>query len=147
MLGVGCTSKLSISTTRDVQTHSSPTAVAHTFPGFAIHNDGDTMLRTLVRRAAQQTEQTAAASQPQKRTSEYVQRMIALYPRKKVWPPDFRRLSPEERLGFEKRYKRRMALATASPRWVKFTKIAQLFSIVCRLSPIIMEARIMTQMY
>ncbi|KAJ4415733.1 hypothetical protein N0V82_007162 [Gnomoniopsis sp. IMI 355080] len=88
------------------------------------------MLRTLVRRAAHQTEQTAAASEPQKHTSQYVQRMIALYPRKKVWPPDFKRLSPEERLGFEKRYKRRMALATASPRWVKFTKMAQLFSIV-----------------
>lgn len=56
--------------------------------------------------------------------------MLALYPPKKVWPPDFKRLSPEERLGFEKRYKRRLALATARPRWVKFTKMMQLFSIV-----------------
>lgn len=86
-----------------------------------------TMFRTLARRAAQ----NGAASQPQQHASEYVQRMAKLYPPKKVWPPDFKRLSPQERLGFEKRYKRRLRLATARPRWDKFTKLAQLFSIVC----------------
>ncbi|KAL1900908.1 hypothetical protein Sste5346_001969 [Sporothrix stenoceras] len=51
------------------------------------------------------------------------------YKNKKVWPPDFTRLSPQEQLRFEKRYKRRVALASARPRWVKFVKLVQLFSI------------------
>lgn len=89
------------------------------------------MLRTLARRAAHEA---AEAAQSQKPRSAYVERMAELYPPKKVWPPDFKRLSPEERLGLEKRYKRRMALATARPRWIKFTKMAQLFSISCKLS-------------
>ncbi|OAA55823.1 hypothetical protein SPI_08030 [Niveomyces insectorum RCEF 264] len=48
---------------------------------------------------------------------------------KKVWPPDFTRLSPQEQLRFEKRYKRRVALASARPRWIKFIKLVQLFSV------------------
>ncbi|KIH93514.1 hypothetical protein SPBR_04423 [Sporothrix brasiliensis 5110] len=51
------------------------------------------------------------------------------YKNKKVWPPDFTRLSPQEQLRFEKRFKRRVALASARPRWVKFIKLAQLFSV------------------
>lgn len=53
------------------------------------------------------------------------------YKNKKVWPPDFTRLSPQEQLRFEKRYKRRVALASARPRWVKFVKLVQLFSVTC----------------
>ncbi|CAK7230360.1 hypothetical protein SCUCBS95973_007546 [Sporothrix curviconia] len=48
---------------------------------------------------------------------------------KKVWPPDFSRMTPQEQLRLEKRFKRRMALASARPRWVKFIKLVQLFSI------------------
>lgn len=55
------------------------------------------------------------------------------YKNKKVWPPDFTRLSPQEQLRFEKRYKRRVALASARPRWVKFIKLVQLFSVTCEL--------------
>ncbi|CAK7265963.1 hypothetical protein SEPCBS119000_001779 [Sporothrix epigloea] len=51
------------------------------------------------------------------------------YRTKKVWPPDFSRMSPQEQLRLEKRFKRRMALASARPRWVKFIKLAQLFTI------------------
>lgn len=80
------------------------------------------MLPTLFRMAAQQ------ASQPKSASS---QRIRELNPPKKVWPPDFKRLSPQEQLRFEKKYKRRLALATARPRWNKFIKLAQLFSVVC----------------
>ncbi|CAK7203259.1 hypothetical protein SEUCBS139899_005990 [Sporothrix eucalyptigena] len=51
------------------------------------------------------------------------------YKNKKVWPPDFTRMSPQEQLRLEKRFKRRMALASARPRWVKFIKLVQLFTI------------------
>lgn len=54
------------------------------------------------------------------------------YKNKKVWPPDFTRLSPQEQLRFEKRFKRRVALASARPRWVKFIKLVQLFSVTCK---------------
>lgn len=82
------------------------------------------MLPTLLRRAAQH------ASQPE---SSYIQRIRQLYPPKKVWPPDFKRLSPQAQLRFEKKYKRRLALAMTRPRWNKFIKLVQLFSVVCTL--------------
>ena len=56
------------------------------------------------------------------------------YKNKKVWPPDFSRMTPQEQLRLEKRFKRRMALASARPRWVKFVKLTQLFTITCRSS-------------
>lgn len=80
------------------------------------------MLPTLVRRAAQ------AAP---KKDPAYIKKIVELYPAKKVWPPNFKRLSVQEQLRFEKKFKRRLALATARPRWDKFVKLAQLFSIVC----------------
>lgn len=89
------------------------------------------MFRTLARRAAQTAADSTQSSKP---TSTYVQQMGKLYPPKKVWPPNFKRLSLQEQLRFEKKYKRRLALATARPRWVKFTKLAQLFSISCKLA-------------
>ncbi|CAN8104158.1 unnamed protein product [Discula destructiva] len=85
------------------------------------------MFRTLARQAAQSAAKPAPS---RKTTSAYVQRMAQLYPPKKVWPPDFMRLSPQEQLRLEKKYKRRLQLATANPKWVKFTKLAQLFGIV-----------------
>ncbi|TGJ78730.1 hypothetical protein E0Z10_g10037 [Xylaria hypoxylon] len=51
------------------------------------------------------------------------------YKPKKVWPPDFSRLSEKEQFRFERRYKRRVRLATARPRWDKYVKLAQLGSV------------------
>ncbi|KAI0485723.1 hypothetical protein F4859DRAFT_511916 [Xylaria cf. heliscus] len=48
------------------------------------------------------------------------------YKPKKVWPPDFSKLSEKERFKFERRYKRRIRLAAARPRWDKFVGLAQL---------------------
>ncbi|KAI1098026.1 hypothetical protein F4804DRAFT_346662 [Jackrogersella minutella] len=48
---------------------------------------------------------------------------------KKIWPPDFSKLSEKEKFRFERRYKRRVKLATARPRWDKYVRLAQLFSI------------------
>ncbi|EMR70960.1 hypothetical protein UCREL1_2008 [Eutypa lata UCREL1] len=53
---------------------------------------------------------------------------------KKVWPPDFSKLSEKEQFRFERRYKRRIKLATARPRWDKIVKLAQLSSITCECS-------------
>ncbi|KAI2615074.1 hypothetical protein GGR54DRAFT_307880 [Hypoxylon sp. NC1633] len=51
------------------------------------------------------------------------------YRPKKVWPPDFSKLSEKEQFRFERRYKRRLKLATARPRWDKMLRLGQLFSI------------------
>ncbi|KAI0449010.1 hypothetical protein F5B21DRAFT_76436 [Xylaria acuta] len=51
------------------------------------------------------------------------------YKPKKVWPPDFSKLSEKEQFRFERRYKRRVRLATARPRWDKFVRLAQLGSV------------------
>ncbi|KAH7040599.1 uncharacterized protein B0I36DRAFT_311070 [Microdochium trichocladiopsis] len=51
------------------------------------------------------------------------------YKPKKVWPPDFSKLSEKEQFRFERRYQRRVKLATARPRWDKYVRLAQLFSV------------------
>ncbi|ROT35142.1 hypothetical protein SODALDRAFT_78397 [Sodiomyces alkalinus F11] len=48
---------------------------------------------------------------------------------KKVWPPDFTKLSPQAQLRFEKKYKRRVALKHARPRWNKAIKLVQLVTV------------------
>ncbi|KAI1843033.1 hypothetical protein JX266_010722 [Neoarthrinium moseri] len=48
---------------------------------------------------------------------------------RKIWPPDFSKLSQKEQFRFEKKYKRRVKLATARPRWDRLVKMAQLFSV------------------
>ena len=53
------------------------------------------------------------------------------YKLKKVWPPDFTKLSKADQLRFEKRYKRRLRLMGARPRWNKMLKLVQLVSITC----------------
>ncbi|KAI1311731.1 hypothetical protein F5Y03DRAFT_342138 [Xylaria venustula] len=53
------------------------------------------------------------------------------YKPKKVWPPDFSKLSQKEQFRFERRYKRRIKLATARPRWNKLVGLAQLGSVTC----------------
>ncbi|KZL82531.1 hypothetical protein CI238_02810 [Colletotrichum incanum] len=52
------------------------------------------------------------------------------YRTKKVWPPDFTNLSPQSQLRFEKKYKRRLALVYARPRWNKAVKLAQLATVL-----------------
>lgn len=51
------------------------------------------------------------------------------YKTKKVWPPDYSKLSEVEQFRFERKYKRRVKLATATPRYDKFMRLAQFFSI------------------
>jgi hypothetical protein len=60
------------------------------------------------------------------------------YKPKKVWPPNFSKLSEKEQFRFERRYKRRVKLATARPRWDKYVKLAQLGSVTCK-SPIFVK--------
>ncbi|KAI3394721.1 hypothetical protein diail_2307 [Diaporthe ilicicola] len=83
------------------------------------------MFATIARRAAQ-------GAKPSSNT-EYIRKIRELYPPRKVWPPDFKRLSPQEQLKFEKKFKRRLALASERPRWEKFIKLMQLFTVTCML--------------
>ncbi|AEO71864.1 uncharacterized protein THITE_18100, partial [Thermothielavioides terrestris NRRL 8126] len=76
------------------------------------------MLPTLVRRLAQ-----AAKPQLNEAAVNYK------YKLKKVWPPDMGTMSPQQQLRFEKKYKRRLKLASARPRWDKFVRLAQLFTV------------------
>ncbi|KAK4464647.1 hypothetical protein QBC42DRAFT_294910 [Cladorrhinum samala] len=77
------------------------------------------MLPTLVRRLAQTT--TRMQLPPRE--------IPAVYKLKKVWPPDMSTMSAQQQLRFEKKYKRRLKLATARPGWDKGVKLAQLFTI------------------
>lgn len=55
------------------------------------------------------------------------------YRAKKVWPPDFSKLSPKYQFKLERRYRRRTKLAWARPRWTKFTKLAQYGLSICMI--------------
>lgn len=52
------------------------------------------------------------------------------YKARKVWPPNFKQLTHQQQLRFEKKYKRRIVLASRSPTWEKAVKTAQLLTIV-----------------
>ena len=80
-----------------------------------------TMFPTLLRRAAQQSRSQLDLPN-------------VAFKLKKVWPPDFTKLSPQEQLRLEKKYKRRAQLATARPTWNKAIRLAQLFTIGCTSS-------------
>jgi hypothetical protein len=54
---------------------------------------------------------------------------------RKIWPPDFSKLNPQQQLRFEKKYKRRLFNATRAPRWDKAVKYAQLATIAGRYQP------------
>ena len=54
------------------------------------------------------------------------------YQTKKVWPPDYKQLSWQEQLRFEKKYKRRVILASRRPKWDKGVKLVQLATTVGR---------------
>ncbi|ROW06481.1 hypothetical protein VMCG_04232 [Cytospora schulzeri] len=78
------------------------------------------MFGTLIRRAAQETRRSNLA---------YIRHLRELHPPKKVWPPDFKRLSKQEQFRFEKKFKRRLALAMARPQRERLLKLVQLFSV------------------
>lgn len=79
-----------------------------------------TMFAATIRRLAAATKPLAASAAP-KSTS----------PLKKVWPPDYAKLSPQAKLKFEKKYKRRVLLRSARPGWNKIIRLTQLFSVTC----------------
>ncbi|KLU91519.1 hypothetical protein MAPG_10037 [Magnaporthiopsis poae ATCC 64411] len=76
------------------------------------------MFAATLRRLAAATKPLAASAAP-KSTS----------PLKKVWPPDYAKLSPQAKLKFEKKYKRRVLLRSARPGWNKIIRLTQLFSV------------------
>jgi hypothetical protein len=53
------------------------------------------------------------------------------YKVKRIWPPDFSKLSPKHQFRLERRYKRRAKLKWARPRWTKGVKLAQWGSGIC----------------
>jgi hypothetical protein len=53
------------------------------------------------------------------------------YKAKRLWPPDFSKLSEKHQFRLERKYKRRMKLKWARPGWNKGIKIAQIMSIAC----------------
>jgi hypothetical protein len=89
------------------------------------------MFSTLIRRAAESSlpaRLTNATRTPL--TGVYNSR----YKPKKIWPPDFSKLSQKEQFRFEKRYKRRVKLATARPRWDKYVRLVQLGTVTSELA-------------
>ncbi|KAM5360312.1 hypothetical protein ACJZ2D_013829 [Fusarium nematophilum] len=62
------------------------------------------------------------------------------YKARKVWPPNFKQLTHQQQLRFEKKYKRRIVLASRSPRWEKAVKFAQLATIVGKYLPAGLES-------
>ncbi|KAK3370850.1 hypothetical protein B0T24DRAFT_301179 [Lasiosphaeria ovina] len=89
------------------------------------------MFPTLVRRLAQ-------APKPQ-----IFESITAPSKPKRVWPPDFTKMTPQEQLRFEKRYKRRLAHMAQRPRWNKIVKLTQYFTIsfVLVYSVLFMDAK------
>jgi hypothetical protein len=75
------------------------------------------MFSTLVRRAAQPKIPYDVYNLP--------------YKAKRLWPPDFSKISPKHQFKLERKYKRRAKLKWARPRWTKAVKIAQLSSVLC----------------
>lgn len=53
------------------------------------------------------------------------------YKAKRLWPPDFTKISPKHQFRLERRYKRRAKLKWARPRWTKGVKLAQMASVTC----------------
>lgn len=60
------------------------------------------------------------------------------YRAKRLWPPDFEKLTPKDQFKLERRYRRRSKLAWARPKWTKAVKVAQLTTITCRDSHVIL---------
>jgi hypothetical protein len=79
------------------------------------------MFPTLARRLAQPAKE--ALSRPLAFTA-----ATNPYKTRKEWPPNFKDLTPQQQLRFEKKYKRRIVLASRSPGWEKGVKYAQLLT-------------------
>ncbi|ESZ95761.1 hypothetical protein SBOR_3868 [Sclerotinia borealis F-4128] len=77
------------------------------------------MFRTVVRRAAQQT-----------RLEFPYDPNLNPYQAKRLWPPDFTKLSQKHQFRLERRYKRRSKLKWARPGWTKGVKVAQFSSVI-----------------
>ncbi|TVY59602.1 hypothetical protein LSUE1_G008725 [Lachnellula suecica] len=77
------------------------------------------MFSTTIRRAAQQE---ASKEIPYIYTN--------TYKAKRLWPPDFTKISPKHQFRLERRFRRRSKLQWARPRWTKAVKMVQLGSIV-----------------
>jgi len=77
------------------------------------------MFRTTLRRLAQTAETAAPSTAPRSKLT------IANNPyrAKKVWPPNFADLTPQQQLRFEKKYKRRVVQSQYSEKWDRGTKI------------------------
>ncbi|KKA26534.1 hypothetical protein TD95_005185 [Thielaviopsis punctulata] len=56
--------------------------------------------------------------------------LMARYPTKKEWPPDFSELSPQHRFRFEKKWKRRLGLKAKGVAREKTTRLIQYFGMV-----------------
>ncbi|TVY13831.1 hypothetical protein LARI1_G008177 [Lachnellula arida] len=52
------------------------------------------------------------------------------YKAKRLWPPDFEKMSPKHQFRLERRFRRRSKLQWARPRWTKAVKMVQFGSIV-----------------
>lgn len=52
------------------------------------------------------------------------------YKTRKVWPPNFAELSPQQQLRFEKKYKRRIYQAHHSPKWDRAVRVVRFGMIV-----------------
>jgi hypothetical protein len=85
------------------------------------------MFSTLIRRAAQ-AGQSAEPRIPYIYTNQYKA--------KRLWPPDFTKISPKHQFRLERRYKRRAKLKWARPGWTKGVKIVQMSAVVCMLTSI-----------
>ena len=55
------------------------------------------------------------------------------YRAKKIWPPDFEKLSAKHQFRLERRYRRRAQLKWSRPGWTKAMKLAQWGGITCKL--------------
>lgn len=91
------------------------------------------MFPTLIRRLAQPAKEAAVKS---------AQNFL---PTKKVWPPNFKELSHQQQLRFEKKYKRRVTMASRAPRWDKGVKYAQLATITGKLDAVVPLMRLSFQ--
>lgn len=86
------------------------------------------MLPTLARRMAQAAGKATTTNTATASSASSISSPSRL---KKVWPPDFSKLSKQEQLHFEKRYKRRVSHIAQRPRWNKMIQLAQLTTITC----------------
>ncbi|KAK1773846.1 hypothetical protein QBC45DRAFT_446579 [Copromyces sp. CBS 386.78] len=87
------------------------------------------MFRTAIRQAAQKTSSKSELPQAFVKLPHISPALLSQYPAKKTWPPDFKAMSPQEQLRYEKRYKRKIHHIAQRPKWNKMVQLAQLGTI------------------